>query len=65
MVDHCIKLRALSGSLSAERENICKRSGKSERIFWHKGFKTIISIAPSYAGVLDFDQPGQVVDAHF
>ena len=28
-----------------------------------QGFKTIISIAPSYAGVLDFDQPGQVVDA--
>ena len=27
------QLRALSGSLSAERENICKRSGKSERIF--------------------------------
>ena len=34
--DYCrslYQLRALSGSLSAERENICKRSGKSERIF--------------------------------
>lgn len=31
--------------------------------FLRQGHKTIISIAPSYLGVLDFDSPGQVVDA--
>ncbi len=31
--------------------------------FLRQGYKTVISIAPSYIGVLDFDRPGQVVDA--
>lgn len=56
------QLRALSGSLSAERKTF---ASDLERVkgYLAQGFKTIISIAPSYAGVLDFDQPGQVVDA--
>lgn len=31
--------------------------------YLRKGYKTVISIAPSYLGVLEFDSPGQVVDA--
>lgn len=31
--------------------------------FLRQGYKTVISIAPSYIGVLDFERPGQVVDA--
>ncbi|MBA4698618.1 MAG: PAS domain-containing protein [Ruminococcus sp.] len=31
--------------------------------YLRQGYKIIISIAPSYLGVLDFDSPGQVVDA--
>ena len=62
MVDHCINCgRCLE---------VCPQNAKTfasdlERVkgYLAQGFKTIISIAPSYAGVLDFDQPGQVVDA--
>ena len=31
--------------------------------FLRQGMKTIISIAPSYLGVLEYDKPGQIVDA--
>lgn len=31
--------------------------------YLRQGMKTIISIAPSYLGVLEYDKPGQVVDA--
>lgn len=31
--------------------------------YLRQGIKTVISIAPSYLGVLDYDTPGQVVDA--
>lgn len=49
---------------------ICPQNAKTfssdmERVkgYLRQGYKTIISIAPSYLGVLDFDSPGQVVDA--
>ena len=62
MDDHCV----LCGTCL----EVCPQNAKTfasdlERVkgYLAQGFKTIISIAPSYAGVLDFDQPGQVVDA--
>ena len=33
------------------------------RSYLRQGIKTIVSIAPSYLGVLDYEKPGQVVDA--
>lgn len=62
MVDHCINCgRCLE---------VCPQNAKTfasdlERVkgYLRQGFRTIISIAPSYAGVLEFDRPGQVVDA--
>ena len=62
MVDHCINCgRCLE---------VCPQNAKTfasdlDRVkgYLHQGAKTIISIAPSYAGVLEFDTPGQVVDA--
>ncbi|MBQ8803340.1 MAG: 4Fe-4S binding protein [Tyzzerella sp.] len=33
------------------------------RGYLRQGIKTVVSIAPSYLGVLDYDKPGQVVDA--
>ena len=62
MVDHCINCgRCLE---------VCPQNAKTfasdmERVkgYLRQGFKTVISIAPSYAGVLEFDTPGQVVDA--
>ncbi len=62
MVDHCINCgRCLE---------VCPQNAKTfasdlDRVkgYLSQGFKTIISIAPSYAGVLEFDTPGQVVDA--
>ena len=62
MVDHCINCgRCLE---------VCPQNAKTfasdmERVkdYLRQGFQTVISIAPSYAGVLEFDTPGQVVDA--
>ena len=62
MVDHCINCgRCLE---------VCPQNAKTfasdlDRVkgYLRQGFRTIISIAPSYAGVLEFDRPGQVVDA--
>ena len=62
MVDHCINCgRCLE---------VCPQNAKTfasdmERVkgYLGQGDKTIISIAPSYAGVLDLDRPGQIVDA--
>ena len=62
MVDHCINCgRCLE---------VCPQNAKTfasdmDRVkgYLRQGLQTIISIAPSYAGVLDFDTPGQVVDA--
>lgn len=60
--DHCINCgRCLE---------ICPQNAKTfasdlERVkgYLGQGLKTVISIAPSYIGVLEFDHPGQVVDA--
>ena len=62
MVDHCINCgRCLE---------VCPQNAKTfasdlDRVkgYLRQGCPTVISIAPSYAGVLDFDTPGQVVDA--
>ena len=62
MVDHCINCgRCLE---------VCPQNAKTfasdmERVkgYLRQGCRTVISIAPSYAGVLDYDRPGQVVDA--
>ena len=62
MVDHCINCgRCLE---------VCPQNAKTfasdlDRVkgYLRQGDRTVISIAPSYAGVLDFDRPGQVVDA--
>lgn len=60
--DHCINCgRCLE---------VCPQNAKTfasdmERVkrFLRQGEKTVVSIAPSYIGVLEFDHPGQVVDA--
>lgn len=62
MVDHCINCgRCLE---------VCPQNAKTfasdmDRVrgYLRQGMRTVISIAPSYAGVLEFDRPGQVVDA--
>ena len=62
MVDHCINCgRCLE---------VCPQNAKTfasdlDRVkgYLRRGCRTVISIAPSYAGVLEFDRPGQVVDA--
>ena len=62
MVDHCINCGRCM--------EVCPQNAKTfasdlDRVkgYLRQGLKTIISIAPSYAGVLEFDTPGQVVDA--
>ena len=62
LTDHCINC--------GKCMEICPQNAKTfasdmDRVkgFLRQGFKTVISIAPSYIGVLDFDRPGQVVDA--
>ena len=62
MVDHCINCgRCLE---------VCPQNAKTfasdldhVKSYLEQGYKTVISIAPSYAGVLDFERPGQIVDA--
>lgn len=60
--DHCINCGRCM--------EICPQNAKTfasdmDRVkgYLHKGCKTVVSIAPSYLGVLEFDHPGQVVDA--
>ncbi|MCI9440204.1 MAG: 4Fe-4S binding protein [Ruminococcus sp.] len=62
LTDHCINCGRCM--------EICPQNAKTfasdmDRVkgYLRQGCKTIISIAPSYIGVLDFDRPGQVVDA--
>ena len=62
LTDHCINCGRCM--------EICPQNAKTfasdmDRVkgFLRQGFKTVISIAPSYIGVLDFERPGQVVDA--
>ena len=62
MKDHCINCgRCLE---------VCPQNAKTfasdldhVKSYLEQGYKTVISIAPSYAGVLDFERPGQIVDA--
>ena len=62
MVDHCINC---GRCLEVCPQNAKTFSSDLDRVkgYLRQGAKTVISIAPSYAGVLDFDSPGQVVDA--
>ena len=62
MVDHCINC---GRCLEVCPQNAKTFSSDLDRVkgYLRQGTKTVISIAPSYAGVLDFDSPGQVVDA--
>lgn len=62
MEDHCIHC--------GHCLEICPQNAKTfasdmDRVkgYLRQGIKTIISIAPSYLSVLEFDRPGQVVDA--
>lgn len=62
MEDHCIHC--------GQCLEICPQNAKTfasdmERVkgYLKQGIKTVISIAPSYLSVLEFDKPGQVVDA--
>ncbi len=62
MEDHCIHC--------GHCLEICPQNAKTfasdmNRVkgYLRQGIKTIISIAPSYLSVLEFDRPGQVVDA--
>ena len=62
MVDHCINC---GRCLEVCPQNAKTFSSDLDRVkgYLRQGLKTVISIAPSYAGVLDFNRPGQVVDA--
>lgn len=62
MEDHCIHC--------GQCLEVCPQNAKTfasdmERVkgYLQRGVRTVLSLAPSYLSVLDFDQPGQVVDA--
>lgn len=60
--DHCIHC---GHCLEVCPQNAKTFASDLERVkgYLEAGFRTVISIAPSYLGVLEFDSPGQVVDA--
>lgn len=60
--DHCINC---GHCLEVCPQNAKTFASDLERVkgFLRQEFRTVISIAPSYLGVLEFDKPGQVVDA--
>lgn len=60
--DHCIHC---GHCLEVCPQNAKTFASDLERVkgYLGKGCRTVISIAPSYLGVLKFDRPGQVVDA--
>lgn len=60
--DHCINC---GHCLEVCPQNAKTFASDLERVkgYLHQGFRTVISIAPSYLGVLDIDKPGQAVDA--
>lgn len=62
MKDHCINC---GRCLEACPQNAKTFASDMDRVrdYLRQGMKTVISIAPSYLGVLDYEQPGQVVDA--
>lgn len=63
MVDHCINCGRCLEVCPQNAKTFAGRSGKSERIFGAQGLKRSYRSLPVLCGVLDFDQPGQVVDA--
>lgn len=62
MKDHCINC---GHCLEACPQNAKTFASDMDRVkgYLRQGMKVIISIAPSYLGVLEYDRPGQVVDA--
>lgn len=62
MVDHCINC---GRCLEVCPQNAKTFSSDLEKVkgYIRRGIRTIVSIAPSFAGVLEYDKPGQVVDA--
>ena len=62
MKDHCINC---GHCLEVCPQNAKTFASDMDRVkgYLRQGMKTIISIAPSYLGVLEYDTPGQVVDA--
>ncbi|CUX43043.1 [Fe-Fe] hydrogenase large subunit C-terminal domain-containing protein [Clostridium sp. C105KSO13] len=60
--NHCINC---GRCLEVCPQNAKKFASDMNRVrgYLRQGYKTIISIAPSYQGVLEFARPGQVVDA--
>ena len=62
MQDHCINC---GHCLEVCPQNAKTFASDLSRVqgYLGQGFKTVISIAPSYLGVLEFDKPGQVADA--
>ncbi len=62
MKDHCINC---GHCLEVCPQNAKTFASDMDRVkgYLKQGMKVIISIAPSYLGVLEYDRPGQVVDA--
>ncbi len=62
MKDHCINC---GHCLEVCPQNAKTFASDMDRVkgYLRQGMRTIISIAPSYLGVLEYDKPGQVVDA--
>ena len=62
MKDHCINC---GHCLEVCPQNAKKFASDMDRVrgYLRQGMKVIISIAPSYLGVLDYERPGQVVSA--
>lgn len=62
MKDHCINC---GHCLEVCPQNAKTFASDMDRVkgYLRQGMKVIISIAPSYLGVLEYDSPGQVVDA--
>ena len=62
MKDHCINC---GHCLEVCPQNAKTFASDMDRVkrYLKQGVKTIISIAPSYLGVLEYDKPGQIVDA--
>lgn len=62
MKDHCINC---GHCLEVCPQNAKKFASDMDRVvgYLRQNMKVIISIAPSYLGVLDYDKPGQVVSA--
>ncbi len=62
MEDHCIHCGKCMEICPQNAKTFSSDMGRVKR-YLRKGEKVVISIAPSYMGVLEFDRPGQVVDA--